>query len=105
MFRSRATSYFLGFGIILTMLSIPILMGLARPFFDMHNPYTLIYGLIDLPVTLVFQGVATSLAESVWDSPTMEQADLVLVIISVVFWSLVGVAVGKYADMKYGSKS
>lgn len=105
MFRSRAMSYCFGFGIILVILSIPVMMGLARPLFDMDNPYTLIYGLVTLPVILLFQGFLSDLASAIWDSPSIAQLDLLSAIATIVFWSLMGIVLGKFNDYKYGGKS
>lgn len=105
MFRSRAVSYMFGFGVLLTVLSIPAIMGLARPMFDVHNPYALIYGLLCLPSNVLFQGPVADLAQYLWEAPSMEQTDLLFVFFSVVFWSLVGLVVGIVGDFKYGRKS
>ncbi len=105
MFRSKAVSYLLGFGMMLVVMSIPVFMGLARPVFDMHNPYTLIYGVLSMPSTQLFTGLIAGTAQYFWDTPSVQQTDLISVLFSVAFWSLVGLFVGTFADLRYGRKS
>ena len=105
MFRSRAISYFLWFGFSVTILSVPFFWGLMRPVFDTRNPYTVIYGFLNLPVTLLFKGLTFSIAQLVWDSPTVSQVDLVSVDISVVVWALVGFVVGMFIDARRGERA
>ena len=104
MFRSRALSYFLLFGFSVTILSVPFFWGLMRPVFDTRNPYTVIYGFLNLPVTLLFKGFTFWIAQLVWDEPTLSQIDLVSVDVSVVFWALIGFVVGMFYDARHGMR-
>ena len=104
MLRSRAFTYFLLFGISLTILSIPFLTGVMRPIFDTHNPYTVIYGFLNLPITFTFKGFISYLAHLYWDAPTESDLDLISVLVSIVFWAVMGFVLGMFADEKYGRK-
>ncbi len=100
MLRSRTISYFLIFGIIFTLMSIPFFTGLLRPSFSERNPYALFYAFFELPVTLIFTSVFQSLAEAVWETPTIYQIDLMQFYISLAFWSLLGGIIGWISDVR-----
>src|SRR5437867_2962214 len=86
MLRSRTLSYFLIFGIVFTLLSIPFFTGMLHPSFTDRNAYALFYAFFELPITLVFSSVIRSLAECLWENPTVEQADLAQFYFSLTFW-------------------
>jgi len=102
MLRSRAVTYFLIFGFSMLILSIPFFEGLMRPEFDTRNPYTVIYGLINLPVQLLFKGTTFVCARLFWDAPTADQVDLISVDFTVLFWALTGFVIGMINDARYG---
>jgi hypothetical protein len=105
MFKSKAISYFFVFGFSVTILSIPFFWGLMRPVFDTRNPFTVIYGFLNFPVQLLFKGLINSIAETIWDNPTMSQVDIVSVDIGVMFWALVGYIVGLFGDFRRGVRN
>ena len=102
MFKTKAITYFFIFGFSATIMSIPFFWGIMRPVFDTRNPYTVIYGFLNLPVALLFKGVTISIAEWVWDIPTQTQIDLISVDIGVMFWALVGWLIGLRSDLRRG---
>jgi len=82
------------------MFSIPFITGLMRPSFHERNPYALFYAFFNLPVTFPLSGVISSLAESIWETPTVEQKDLMEFYVSLVCWSLVGAIIGWVSDVR-----
>ena len=102
MWRSRTIIFFLIFGVIFTLLSIPFITGMMHPTFSEKNPYALFYAFCNLPVTMLFGGAITSFAEAVWGSPTLDQRDIMEFFVSLAFWSLWGAIIGWINDMKGG---
>ena len=100
MFQNRAILYFIIFGIVFTLLSIPFFTGMMRPSFSERNPYALFYAFFNLPVTLPFKVVITSLASFIWDSPTIDQVDLTEFFVSLAFWSILGAIIGWVNGMR-----
>lgn len=102
MLRSRTVIFFLSFGIVFTLLSIPFVSGLMRPSFSGKNPYALFYAFFNFPVTAIFGGAVKSIAESIWDTPTLDQRDMMEFFVSLTFWSLLGAVIGWVNDMRGG---
>lgn len=75
-----------------------------RPVFDTRNPYTVIYGFLNLPVTLLLKGFTFYIAQLLWDYPSMDQVDMISVDVSVAFWALIGFMIGMFADARHGMK-
>ena len=105
MFKSKAISYFFVFGFSVTILSIPFFYGILRPVFDTRNPFTVIYGFLIFPVHLLFGGLTQTIAEMVWDNPSLAQLDVVSVDLGVMFWALVGYVVGLIGDFRRGERN
>jgi len=105
MFKSKAISYFFVFGFSVTILSIPFFWGIMRPVFDSRNPFTVIYGFLIFPVHLLFNGLTLSIAEMVWDNPSLSQIDIVSVDLGVMFWALVGYVIGMMGDLRRGIRT
>lgn len=102
MFGTRTFKYFVTFGIVFSLLAIPFFMGLMRPAFGVQNPYALFFAFFNSPVTFLLSGVIRSLAEFVWDSPTIQQVDKMELFISVAFWSVFGGIIGWINDVRGG---
>ena len=100
MFKSRAIAYFFYFGMAVTIISLPFFWGIMRPVFDTKNAFMVIYGVLNLPVTLLLKDFTWSIAQMIWDNPTVSQVDLITVDVSVIFWALVGFVVGIIADAR-----
>ncbi|HEV8537481.1 MAG TPA: hypothetical protein VGR15_01045 [Bacteroidota bacterium] len=100
MFGSRTVSYFLLFAVGFTFMSIPFFTGLLRPTFDTPNPYALFYAALNLPVTLLLEGVISWCAKAVWDLPTVEQVDLMQFFVCLAFWSVLGGLIGLKKDLR-----
>ncbi len=100
MLKSRILSYFFIFGIIFTFISIPFFTGLLRPSFSERNPFALFYTFFELPITLFFNGVIRSLAEEVWDDPTIYQIDLMQFYFSLAVWCVIGAIFGLISDIR-----
>ncbi len=105
MFSRRPITHLLLFALVFTAFSAPFLMGLMRPNFKERNPYSVFYAFFNLPVTLLFGNPIRSFAESLWDKPTKYQYDQAEFLVSLLFWSLVGMAVGFYRDYQEGDSS
>ena len=100
MFRHRTISYFLLFGIVFTLISIPFLTGVVRPSFTLRHPYSLFYAFFFLPFEGLFNEIITSLARALWDNPTSHQLDCAAFLVILVFWSLIGMIVGIVSDLR-----
>jgi len=100
MLRSRTLYYFLIFVIVFTLLSIPFFTGMLHSLFTDRNAYALFYAFFELPITLIFSGVIRSLAEWLWDTPTVDQVDLAQFYFSLAFWSVLGAIIGWIRDIR-----
>jgi|SRR5713101_2085503 len=100
MLKTRTLSHFLIFGIVFTLISIPFFTGMLHPSFTERNAYALFYTAFELPVTLIFSDVIHSLAEWLWDTPTVDQVDLAQFYFSLAFWSVLGAIIGWIRDIR-----
>jgi hypothetical protein len=105
MLERRAVTYLLLFAIIFSAFSAPFLLGMMRPTFKERNPYSVFYAFCNLPVTFLLGGFIHSLSEYLWDVPTPHQFDLVEYVISLFFWSMVGMILGFYKDIREGKSN
>ena len=102
MVRSRVVSYLLISAIVFTLLSLPFLTGMMRPTMAERNPYALFYSFLNFPVTYVLKDLIVSVAEIFWESPSTDQMDLIGIVFSGIFWSIVGSVVGFIVDLRSG---
>ena len=100
MFRHRAISYFLLFGIVFTLISIPYLTGVIRPSYTIRHPYALFYAFFFLPFEALFREIISSVAHALWESPAPHQLNLAAFFVVLLFWSLIGMVVGLVSDLR-----
>ena len=84
------------------MLSIPFLIGMMHPTFSEKNPYALFYAFCNFPVTMLFGGAITTFAKTIWETPTLDQRDMIEFFVSLAFWSLLGAVIGWISDIRGG---
>ena len=104
MLRRRSILYFLLFGVIFTIISVPFLSLDIQPEFTVRNPYALFYAFFFLPIEAILHDVITWLAQNVWGEEWKRNLDTAGFFVIMVFWSLLGMLIGLVSDLRGNSE-
>jgi len=99
MFRHRSITYFLFWGIGVTIAFLPFLFGMMLPSFVDRNPYSLLFSMFNFPVTFALDGVIRWVGEIIWQTPSKYETVLSQFYVTVAFWSIFGGVVGLVRDL------
>lgn len=104
MLRRRTILYFLLFGVIFTLISVPFLSLDIQPEFTVRNPYALFYAFFFLPIEAMLHDVITWFARNAWGEEWTKHFDTARFLIVMMFWSLLGMVIGLVSDLRGNSE-
>ncbi|HLB00664.1 MAG TPA: hypothetical protein VJO14_04695 [Bacteroidota bacterium] len=99
MLRHRVITYFLIWGICVTVAYLPFLFGLMLPSFIDRHPYSIFFSMFNFPVTFALGEVIRWLGEYIWQAPDRYQKVLSQFYVTVAFWSILGGTIGLIRDL------
>jgi len=99
MLGHRTFTYFLLWGICVTIAYLPFLFGMMLPSFIDRNPYSILFSMFNLPVTFALDGVIKWLGEYLWKDPNGRQMVISQCYVTVAFWSIFGGILGLIKDL------
>ena len=99
MLRHRSITYFLLWGIGVTIAFLPFLFGMMLPSFIDRNPYSILFSMFNYPVTFALDGVISWLGEYLWNTPNRHQMVYSQFYVTVAFWSIFGGVLGLVRDL------
>jgi hypothetical protein len=99
MLNHRVITYFLLWGICVSIAFLPFLFGMMLPSFIDRNPYSILFSMFNFPVTFALGDVIRWLGEYLWQSPNGRQQVFSQFYVTVAFWSIVGGVIGLVKDL------
>lgn len=105
MLERRTLLYPVVFSIVFTTASLPFLLGMMRPAFEDKNPYALLYSFFNYPATILLDGFVHWFTTEMWGYPTFPQLQMTTFFTQMIFWTLIGMIIGFYKDLREGSGS
>jgi len=99
MLSHRSITYFLLWGICVTIAFLPFLFGMMLPSFTDRNPYSLLFSMFNFPVTFALDGVINWLGKYLWQVPSGREMVLSQFYVTVAFWSIFGGVIGLVKDL------